>query len=254
MGDIKLNSSLLARQYTFLITQKNGYNKSARILKWGSIRLPDKTTPPMPHSEKPTTLLIACGALAKETKALIDKYGWQVELKALPALHHMTPLKITRDLDKMLAEIRADYERVIVVYGECGATGIDEVLTKHQVIRLSGPHCYEMYAGAASFAEMMEEEPGTFFLTDWLLRAYEKAVLGGLGLDKHPELAPLYFGHYRRLVYLSQVPTEQLLAKASRIAESMNWEFEHRAVGYGELETRLLALMADQVEEDRPVG
>jgi hypothetical protein len=192
---------------------------------------------------KPKTLMIACGALAKETKEISDKYGWAVELKALPALHHMTPLRITRDLDQLLDQIRNDYERVIVVYGECGATGIDEVIAKHDVVRVSGPHCYEMYAGAAPFAQMMEEEPGTFFLTDWLLRAYEKAVLGGLGLDKHPELAPLYFGNYRRLVYLSQAPTDKLLAKAQAIAGAMGWAFEHRPVGYGELESRLIALM-----------
>jgi Protein of unknown function (DUF1638) len=190
------------------------------------------------------TLFIACGALAKETKELIDKYNWQVDLKALPALHHMTPLKITTDLDAMLGQLRADYDRVIVVYGECGATSIDDVLTRHNVVRISGPHCYEMYAGALPFDEMMSEQPGTFFLTDWLLRAYEKAVLGGLGLDKHPELAPLYFGNYRRLVYLSQSPTEKLLAKAQVIAASMGWEFEHRPVGYGELETRLMTLMS----------
>lgn len=193
------------------------------------------------------TLFIACGALAKETKELIDKYGWQVELKALPALHHMTPHKITQDLDAMLARIRSDYDRILVVYGECGATGIDQVLAKHNVIRVSGPHCYEMYGGAAQFAQMMAEEPGTFFLTDWLLRAYEKAVLGGLGLDRHPELAPLYFGHYRRLIYLSQAPTEKLLAKARAIAETMGWEFEHRPVGYGELETRLVEFMEAEV-------
>ncbi|MBE7469732.1 MAG: hypothetical protein DPW09_28010 [Anaerolineae bacterium] len=197
------------------------------------------------------TLFIACGALAKETKELIDKYNWPVDLKALPALHHMTPLKITADLDVMLGQLRADYDRVIVVYGECGATGIDEVLAKHNVVRVSGPHCYEMYAGAAHFTEMMAEEPGTFFLTDWLLRAYEKAVLGGLGLDKHPQLAPLYFGNYRRLVYLSQSPTEKLLAKAQAIAASMDWEFEHRAVGYGELEERLVALMNSASPSDQ---
>lgn len=191
------------------------------------------------------TLFIACGALAKETKELIDKYGWTVDLKALPALHHMTPHKITEDLDKILAELRVEYERVIVVYGECGATGIDNVLTKHQVVRISGPHCYEMYAGAGGFAQMMADEPGTFFLTDWLLRAYEKAVLGGLGLDRRPELASLYFGNYRRLAYLSQAPTEKLLTKAQAIADSMGWEFEHRPVGYGELETRLVDLMAE---------
>ncbi len=189
------------------------------------------------------TLLIACGALAKETKELIDKYQWPVDLKALPALHHMTPLKITADLELMLTRLRPEYDRVIVVYGECGATGLDEVLARHQAVRVSGPHCYEMYAGTVNFADMMETEPGTFFLTDWLLRAYEKAVLAGLGLDKRPELAPLYFGNYRRLVYLSQTPTESLLAKAQTIAETMGWTFEHRPVGYGELETRLVSLM-----------
>lgn len=191
------------------------------------------------------TLFIACGALAKETKVLIDKYNWDVELKALPALHHMTPEKITEDLDTMLARIRAEYERIIVVYGQCGATGIDDVLAKHKVVRVSGPHCYDMYLGTDEFSKLMDEQPGTFFLTDWLLRAYEKAVLGGLGLDKHPELAPMYFDNYRRLIYISQAPTEKLIAKARSIADSMGWEFEHRHVGYGDLETRLVAFMTD---------
>jgi hypothetical protein len=189
------------------------------------------------------TLFIACGALAKETKELINKYDWEVDLKALPALHHMTPHKITADLDKMLTNLRSEYDRIIVVYGECGATGIDEVLTRHNVVRVSGPHCYDMYLGTSKFNQLMADEPGTFFLTDWLLRAYEKAVLAGLGLDKRPELAPIYFGNYRKLLYLSQAPTEKLLAKAKTIADSMGWEFEHRPVGYGDLETRLVELM-----------
>ncbi len=189
------------------------------------------------------TVFIACGALAKETKGIIDKYGWTVTLKALPAIFHMTPHKITSGLDKMLGDVCRQYDKVIVVYGHCGATGIDEVLDKHQVVRISGPHCYEMYSGTTQFAQMMAEEPGTFFLTDWLLRAYEKAVLGGLGLDKYPELAPLYFGNYHRLIYLSQAPTEKLLNKAQTIATDMGWTFEHRPVGYGELETRLIDLM-----------
>ena len=189
------------------------------------------------------TLFIACGALAKETKELIDKYNWEVDLKALPALHHMTPHKITADLDRMLTDLRSEYDRIIVVYGECGATGIDDVLARHNVVRVSGPHCYDMYLGTSEFNQLMAAEPGTFFLTDWLLRAYEKAVLAGLGLDKRPELASLYFGNYRKLLYLSQAPTERLLAKAKTIADSMGWEFEHRPVGYGDLETRLVELM-----------
>lgn len=118
------------------------------------------------------TLFIACGALAKETKAVVDRHGWQVDLKALPALHHMTPHRITTDLDEMLTRLKADYDRVIVVYGECGAAGIDEMLAKHNVVRVSGPHCYDMYLGTPEFTVIMAEEPGTFFLTDWLVRAY----------------------------------------------------------------------------------
>ncbi|MCB0165292.1 MAG: DUF1638 domain-containing protein, partial [Anaerolineae bacterium] len=171
---------------------------------------------PKPNA-KSDILFIACGALAKETKAIIDRYGWSVELKALPAVYHMTPLKITTNLDVMLEKLKGQYERIIVVYGECGAAGIDAVLDRHEVVRVKGPHCYEMYAGADQFGRLMNDEPGTFFLTDWLLRAYEKAVLRGLGLDKHPELAPLYFSHYRRLVYLSQAPTEILIKKAQTI-------------------------------------
>ncbi len=184
-------------------------------------------------------LIIACGALAKDTQAIIDKYHWTVTLKALPAIYHLTPLKITQALDALLSEIRNDYDQVIVVYGACGAVGLDELLAKHRATRISGPHCYEMYAGATHFSRLMDEEPGTFFLTDWLLRAYKKAVWQGLGLDRHPELAPLYFGNTRRLVYLSQQPTDKLLAQAQAIANSLGLTFEHRHVGYGELETRL---------------
>jgi hypothetical protein len=194
------------------------------------------------------TLFIACGALAKETKEIIDKYDWPVDLKALPALHHMTPVRITADLDKMLDHLRPEYDRIIVVYGECGAPGIDDVLAEHNAVRVSGPHCYDMYLGRTQFNELMAEEPGTFFLTDWLLRAYEKAVLAGLGLDQRPELAPLYFGNYRKLLYLSQTPTEKLIAKAQAIADQMGWEFEHRPVGYGDLETRLVELMRNGQE------
>lgn len=202
---------------------------------------PEQAQPkPNPKSD---ILFIACGALAKETKEIIDRYGWSVELKALPAIYHMTPLKITTNLDVMLEKLKGQYQRIIVVYGECGATGIDAVLDRHEVVRVKGPHCYEMYAGTKAFTRLMDEEPGTFFLTDWLLRAYEQAVLRGLGLDKHPELATLYFGNYRRLVYLSQAPTEMLIKKAQTIAIAMGWTFEHRNVGYGELETRLVNLM-----------
>ncbi len=188
-------------------------------------------------------LIITCGALAKDTQTIMAKYQWSVTLKALPASYHLTPQKIAPALDMLLSEIRDDYDQVIVVYGECGAVGLEAVLAKHRAVRVGGAHCYEMYAGADQFAQLMAVEPGTFFLTDWLLRAYDKAVWHGLGLDQHPELAPLYFGNYRRLVYLSQRPTPKLLIRAKTIADTLGLTFEHRPVGYGELENRLVSLL-----------
>jgi len=201
-----------------------------------------ESTPLIPDSKflvPSPSLFIACGALAKDAQAIIAKYHWPITLKALPAHYHLTPQKIAPAIDALLSEIRDDYDQVIVLYGECGAVGLEAVLTKHRAVRVGGAHCYEIYAGSVQFAQLMDAEPGTFFLTDWLLRAYDKAVWRGLGLDRYPELVPLYFGNYRRLVYLSQLPTPKLLAKAQTIANALGLTFEHRPVGYGELENRL---------------
>src|SRR5919204_1770658 len=192
---------------------------------------------------KPTALLI-CGALGKEVKAIVDAHGWDVDVYGVPAMHHFYPRRIVDAVDRRLDQLEQRYRRVVVVYGDCGTAGaLDAVLERHRAVRVRGPHCYEMFAGAIDFEQLAEQQPATFFLTDWLVRNFERAVVRGLGLDRYPDLKPVYFQHYTGLVYLAQFLGESLLAKADEIAEYLELPLEVRHVGFGELETRLTELV-----------
>jgi hypothetical protein len=134
---------------------------------------------------------------------------------------------------------------MFVAYGDCGTGGaLDALLKEEGIERLPGAHCYEFFATSRVFAQLSDEEPGTFYLTDFLLRHFERLVIVPLGLDRHPELAQEYFRHYRRLVYLSQVPLDSAIAQAHAIATRFGFAFEHRCTGYGVLGTRLSELVA----------
>ena len=188
--------------------------------------------------------LIICGALGKEVKDLVDQQGWDVDIYGVPATHHFRPKLIVEAVESKLAAIASRYERVIVVYGDCGTAGaLDPVLARHGAVRLEGPHCYEMFAGAREFERLAEAQPGTFFLTDWLVRNFDRAVTRGLGIDRFPELQAVYFGNYTNLVYLCQVPSDRLLGRAGEIARTLNLPLEIRVVGLGDLATRLQALV-----------
>ena len=185
------------------------------------------------------TALIACGALAREVLALKAKHGWDVDVLAVPALLHNQPDRIPGAVLGRIRQARQEYERVIVVYGDCGTGGmLDRMLAKEGVQRVSGPHCYEMYANG-TFDGLMAEAPGTFFLTDYLVQSFDHLVLEGLGIDRHPELRDIYFQNYTRVVYLAQRDDPALLERAKWAAESLNLPFEVRQTGYGKLETRL---------------
>jgi hypothetical protein len=189
--------------------------------------------------------LVLCGALAREVIAISCRHGWDVELFGVAALDHMRPVRIAPDVERRLRELVPRFARVAVVYGDCGSRGaLDEVLARYNVPRIDGPHCYEMYAGAA-FQRIMDEEPGTFFLTDFLVRGFEGTVRKGLGLDRFPELRDTYFGAYRRAVYLVQREDPELLARAAAIAGELGLPLELRRTGYGLLEERLAALLAE---------
>jgi uncharacterized protein DUF1638 len=199
-------------------------------------------------SMRPGTLLIACGALAREVGALVRANNWtSLELRCLPAQLHNRPERIAPAVQEIIRENRGRYQSMFVVYGDCGTGGqLDAVLRAEGVERLPGAHCYEFLASAAVFAQLSEAEPGTFYLTDFLLRHFERLVVRPLGLDRHPQLAHEYFRNYKRLVYLAQVARPGALEQARRIADSFGFSFEYRHTGYGELGARLATLVASQ--------
>lgn len=197
---------------------------------------------------EPRVALLICGALGKEVKAIVDRNAWDVDIYGVPAMHHFYPKKIVDAVDHKLADLSHRYARLVVVYGDCGTAGaLEPVLERYGAVRLRGPHCYEMFAGE-EFDRIAEERPATFFLTDWLVRNFERAVVRGLGLDRYPELITVYFRNYTHLLYLVQVEDDRLASKAREIGEYLGLPLELRQVGMGELEGRL----AELVQAARP--
>lgn len=185
----------------------------------------------------PRTLLIACGALARETLAVIEANGLEnVEVTCLSALLHNRPNRIPEAVRAKIREERPRYDRLLVLYADCGTGGeLDRVLAEEDVERIGGPHCYAFYAGQKVFDALAEAEPGTFYLTDFLVRQFDTLVIEGLGLDRHPELLPMYFGNYTRLVYLAQTEDENLQALAKAAADRLGLAYQYRFTGFGEL-------------------
>ncbi len=174
-------------------------------------------------------LVIACGALAREALALrLD----HIDIACLPAQLHNHPKKIPEAIRAKIRAGRAVYDEILCLYGDCGTGGeLDRVLREEGVSRIEGAHCYAFYAGEEAFSALAEEEPGTFYLTDFLVRHFDALVIRGLGLDRHPELRDDYFGNYRRLVYLAQFDDSETAAKASAAAERLGLAYERRFTG-----------------------
>jgi uncharacterized protein DUF1638 len=191
-----------------------------------------------------TTALVICGALGAEVKEIVDRRGWKVEIHGLSALLHLYPSRIVTELREKLAALKPRFDRLVVVYGDCGTAGrLDPILDEFDARRVRGPHCYEMLAGPELFEKVADEKPGTFFLTDWLVRNFDRAVVRGLGLDRYPDLKEMLFGNYEAVLYLRQVPNPRLAEKADGIATYLGLPLEIRDVGLGELEDRLAALV-----------
>lgn len=191
------------------------------------------------------TALIVCGALAREVLALIEKHGWDADVYGLPVLLHNTPDQIPPAVEKRIKQLRDKYRRLIVVYGDCGTSGsLDQVLLDQGVQRVAGPHCYEMYADG-SFKQMMKEQPGTFFLTDYLVGSFDHLVLEKMGIAANPQLRDEYFRNYTRVVYLSQRDDHALEDRARWAADQIGLPLEIKQTGYGLLEKRLMDLIDD---------
>jgi hypothetical protein len=191
-------------------------------------------------------LVIACGALAREIAALRRTNGWDaLDVRCLPSSLHDRPQAIPAAVRDAIRAHRDRYAAIFVAYGDCGTGGeLDAVLAAEGVERIPGAHCYEFFAGSDAFAALAVQEPGTFYLTDFLARHFERLVIRGLGLDRHPELATHYFGRYRRVVYLAQCATPATRAAARAAAQRLGLAFEHRITGYGGLERGLHGLFA----------
>ena len=183
-------------------------------------------------------LIIACGALARELGDVIktSRLDW-VDIECLPAVLHNTPKLITDAVRERLDRASGRYDMIFVGYADCGTGGmLDRLLEERGIERLPGAHCYEFFAGANRFAQLHEEDPATFYLTDFLVKHFDRLVWQGLGLDRWPQLRDDYFGNYRRVIYLSQVSSDVLVPRAMEAAARLGLAFEHHHVGYGDFQ------------------
>ena len=190
-------------------------------------------------------LVITCSAVAREVNDIKKLGAWaQMDLQSITADLHATPEKIPQAVADKIDKARDSYDHIFVAYGDCGTSGeLDRVLEQRGVSRLPGAHCYDFLAGQETYARLQEEEPGTFYLTDFLARHFERLVIGTLGLDKHPELKSMYFGNYTRLVYLAQTDSEELTGMAQKAANKLGLRFERIFTGTGEMIPALDAAM-----------
>jgi hypothetical protein len=208
---------------------------------------------PSPHR----VLVIACGALSREITALKRAAGWwALDVTCLPPELHNRPERIPAAVRAAIGDARERYAHIFVAYADCGTGGaLDRMLAEEGIERLPGAHCYEFFATPAVFAALADAEPGTFYLTDFLVRHFDRLVIGSLGIDRHPKLASEYFRHYHRVVYLAQVANAQLEHQARAIAARLGLRFEQRTTGYGDLAsglTRMVRRAAIPIVVERP--
>lgn len=187
--------------------------------------------------------IVACGALAGDVRDIAARRGWNVEVASVSALDHLRPERIAGDVVRVLDRRAGDWDRAAVAFADCGTAGaLDAALAGRGIPRLAGVDCYEIYGGGL-VADLLAEEPGTYLLTDFLVRAWEAAVVGPLGLDRFPDLVDDYFRHYRRVVWLTQGDEAALAADAARIAASLSLPLEVRRTGTRGLEHHLDVLV-----------
>lgn len=199
--------------------------------------------------------MVACGAIARHVTDVAGRRGWPVDVVPLPPLLHNRPDRIAAAVEREVVRLRARYARVAVGYADCGTYGaLDEVCDRRAVPRLAGADCYTVFAGTARMRAVLEEEPGTYVLTDYLAASFTRSVVVELGLDRYPELRDDYFGHYRRVVWLAQHPTPGLRAAAERAAGVLGLPLQEVVVGDVLLERAVGELVARTAEgqADRP--
>ena len=187
--------------------------------------------------------VVACGAIATHIASIQEQFGLDLTIYPLPPLLHNSPEKIAREVDSLLNDIEGKHEKCVVAYADCGTYGaLDKVIATHKVSRLRGNHCYDVFAGENEIKKIMEATPGTYFLTDFLVKSFHRSVIVELGLDIRPELRDDYFKHYRQVLWLAQDPSEELEAQARSAAELIGLPLVIRIVGEDGLTRQILNL------------
>jgi hypothetical protein len=191
--------------------------------------------------------IVACGALAGHVREIAARRGWNLVVRPLPAALHNHPQRIAGGAKRALEPAAASGARAVIAYADCGTYGaLDHVAETSGAKRLPGLHCFDLYAGAARVERLFAEEPGTYLLTDYLIKSFDKAVIQPLGLDRYPHLWTDYFGHYTRLVWLAQRATAELAEAATRIASQFNLPLTRIETGTTGLEAALAVLLEEQ--------
>jgi hypothetical protein len=201
--------------------------------------------------------LVACGAIAQPAADAVARNGWAVDIHPLPPLLHNRPERIAGEVEKLVVELRDRYARVAVGYADCGTYGaLDAVCERLGVPRLAGLHCYDLFAGQEAVSELSEQEPGTYLLTDFLVKSFSRTVIHELGLDRHPELRDDYFRHYTRVVWLVQTddPLEraELRMLAQQAADRLGLPLQVRHTGGSGLERALATLLFPDLPYEEP--
>ena len=187
-----------------------------------------------------TVGVIACGALATDISEIVARREWPVDVHPLPPLLHNQPQRIAAEVERTFVEVKERYARVVIAYADCGTYGaLDEVCERYDIPRLAGSDCYDVYAGSEQYRTILEQEPGTYLLTDFLAASFQRSVMVELGLDRYPDLRDDYFRHYKRVVWLTQRRTPLLEDAAERAAASIRLPLQVVDVGVAGLEDAL---------------
>ena len=200
-------------------------------------------SPSNPSPERPIEI-VACGALAAHIREIAARRGWQITVHPLSAALHNRPQRISGDAERAIAAAQASGAKAVLAYADCGTYGaLDDLAKARGVPRLPGLHCYDLYAGRQEVERLFADEPGTYLLTDYLIKSFHRAVIKPLGLDRHPELWTDYFGNYTRLVWLAQRATPELEEQATQIAAQFNLPLTRIDTGTKRFEAALAPLI-----------
>jgi hypothetical protein len=199
----------------------------------------------LPSRAEATVAVVACGAIASPCSRIVARRRWPVDVHPLPPLLHNHPELIAVQVEALALQLRARYERVAVAYADCGTYGaLDEVCARLGMPRLAGAHCYDVFAGPERLERFFEEQPGTYVLTDFLVRSFNRSVVAELGLDRYPDLRDAYFGNYTRVVWLAQDRDADLERLAEQAAAALGLPLTTVDVGHAGLERALEDLLA----------